>query len=152
MPRFSNQDYLARCHWLRRMWIEPPQILLATVTVLEQWDLHTYFQPSKALTDEQRLEHRRAVITQEPLLPARAGKCFTKLAKLSESAIKQSGGDPARAVAFICAAVPAQLDKKGHKIRIFPVARPEPDLPELSRVLLELAMVEETGGKLRQAA
>ena len=45
----------------------------------EQWALHSYYEFTKHLTDDQLLAHRVAVSKAQPSLPHRAGKAFTHL-------------------------------------------------------------------------
>ena len=50
----------------------------------EQWMLHSYYEFTKHLTDDQLLAHRAAVSKAQPSLPHRAGKAFAKLALFTQ--------------------------------------------------------------------
>lgn len=50
----------------------------------EQWALHSYYEFTKRLTDDQLLAHRAAVSRAQPSLPHRAGKAFARLRLFSD--------------------------------------------------------------------
>jgi hypothetical protein len=121
MPRLTNQQYLKTCRCLRQLWQEVPDHF-AYIKAEQQWHLHDYFQPSKALSDAERLQHRVRISAERSSLPQRAGKA---LAKLYGAAVTRS--------------VQAKYARGRGEIKVYGLANPEIDLEELVRVLLDIA-------------
>ena len=59
----------------------------------EQWTLHSYYEFTKHLSDDQLIAHRAAVSKAQPSLPHRAGKAFTRLRLFSDRLSKHQGFD-----------------------------------------------------------
>lgn len=147
MPRLSNKDYLEYAHWLRDIWTSPYQKLFGVLSVNDQWDIHAYFQPNKDWTDEERLNHRLKISKEQPTLPAIASKHLLKLNQIYASALIYSKGDSGQFSAYLTQYIPASKpDKRGRRLHIFPVARPEPDLDKLAQALIDIA-IQETQAK-----
>jgi hypothetical protein len=123
VPRLSNAEYLKRHQVLKRAWFEFEGRHFAYLSSREQWDLHAYYQPSKDLTDEELLEHRRKIAKDELSLPARAGKAWANLV---------AGRDTGATRSF---------DGK-RWITLRAIVKPEIDVKLLSRALVELAKQE----------
>lgn len=95
MPRLTIQLYLARHHDLKTAWIKAPQ-LFEVLAPRAYWDLHEYYQPTKDLTDQQLLGHRRWISRRDPSLPQRAGKAYLFLVRSYLIAKRRSRGDLAK--------------------------------------------------------
>jgi hypothetical protein len=50
----------------------------------EQWTLHSYYEFTKHLSDQELLAHRAIVSKTQPSLPHRAGKAFARLRLFSD--------------------------------------------------------------------
>jgi hypothetical protein len=121
MPKLSNEDYLIRHEMLHRVWGTDNRHF-AGLTYQQQRDLHDYYVPAKDLTNDELLAHRRKVTKQSPSLPQRASKAFLVMLKPE--------AQPDHYV---------HTDKKGRKITIRPLVRPEIDTEKLAMALLDLA-------------
>jgi len=93
MPRLTNQQYLANSCWLRGIWFCNLKTLYAVLPVQHQIDLHAYFAPTKELTDEERIDHRKIISRDFPDLPARAGRYYSRMQDLYDEAIQFANGD-----------------------------------------------------------
>ncbi|HVX58722.1 MAG TPA: hypothetical protein VG964_03220, partial [Candidatus Saccharimonadales bacterium] len=90
MPRLSTAEYLQRQQVLNRAWFEFGGRHFAYLSSREQWDLHAYFQPSKHLTKEELIRHRRQITKEQPSLPARAGKAWANLVAGRDTGVTSS--------------------------------------------------------------
>ena len=77
-PRLSNTQFLQAHRDLQRLW-QHDRAAFAELTSAEQWQLHDFFRPSKDLTDEQLLNHRRVISQTRPSLPQQAGRALHRL-------------------------------------------------------------------------
>lgn len=93
----------------------------------EQWTLHSYYEFTKHLTDDELLAHRAAVSKAQPSLPQSAGKAFARLRLFSERLAKYR------------AAPHPNTRKKGapYEARIFSQVNPDIDPKEMARILIE---------------
>ena len=140
MPRLTNQTYLANSLWLRKIWNGNLKSLFAVLSVQRQIDLHAYFAPTKDLTDEERVEHRRAISEEFTDLPARAGRYFASMRDVYDKAVDVCRGNDQLIKPYISSVVaPLKTDKSGRKIGIAAIARPEPALRGFARALVQLA-------------
>lgn len=141
MPRLTNSEYLDRCHWLCQVWLDPHRTPLIILTPNEQWDIHAYFQPSRELSDEELISHRKQLLINQPGLPARAGKVFNKMVRVIDSAREKANGDPKLTMHYIHDAAHRStvVDKRGRKHHTYAIVKPEPDLDKLAQALLGLA-------------
>lgn len=139
MPRLTNQRYIEIHHWLRNYWLEDtvPYIYL---TPKEQWDLHQFFQPYQALTDDELIAHRQAVTKETPSLPHCAGRALSKL-ETAIAAVRQQKVQPTE---------PAEAKRKRQSPRgpliIRGLVRPEPDARKVARVLLQIVRANQEKG------
>jgi hypothetical protein len=98
-----------------------------------QWDLHAYYQPSKDLTREMLLKHRRTVAKERPELAAGADRAFKALCLVEQNELevaRQRAANPAP---------PAKIPKSQRTIRVRGLVHPEPDAQKLAFALIELA-------------
>lgn len=75
MARLPLQEHLGRRDLLVASWREFPE-LFGTVEPKAQWEIHRFYWPSETLTDDQVLEHIRAVMVTDPTLVHRVGKHY----------------------------------------------------------------------------
>ncbi len=96
----------------------------------EQWTLHSYYEFTKPLSDDQLLAHRAAVSKAQPSLPHRAGKTFTRLRLFSDRL--SSHRDKISAPSYQKA-----KHRKGAltQLTVFSEVRPEIDIAKLIDVL-----------------
>lgn len=132
MARLTDPRYLLTCHRLRQLWLTAPDVF-ACVTALEQWRLHDYLKPAQALTDAERLVHRREISARWPTLPQQAGRALAKLDEAATAwAIRQAHLPVATAAG------------DGHRplemtIEVQGLVQPEVDVEALLQVLLDVA-------------
>lgn len=86
MPRINHNEYCRRRAFLISMLGDREQ-LMGVLKPNQQWDVHAFFQPTKALTDQQLCAHRRQITEQQPSLPAKAGKLVSRLKKIDDIAL-----------------------------------------------------------------
>jgi hypothetical protein len=155
MPRLTSTEYLDAHYLLRRAHAEEP-LLLNTMTPQQQWILHAYFVPTKKLTDQELLDHRAAITAEQSSLPQRAGRAYAQLTRNAGIAARHSQGDHALFRQVLSELVPgeAYVTKRGKRISIVGVARPEPDaklfaqvVPEMARELQRRAAQDDEGTK-----
>lgn len=123
---------MLRAHW--REEVSPFGYLSST----EQWDLHKYFQPSRELSDQTLIAHRKAISAADPSLPQRAGRALKHLEHaLLELAVRQAA----------TAAAPQDTKrKKTGDVRVRALMLPEPDYRKLARALLHVGRAEKGRG------
>lgn len=124
MSRLSNNEYCVQHQFLRWAWLNE-QGAYAYLSHNAQRQIHDYYQPSKELTDDELIAHRRQISERQPNLPAAAGKAARQLFYIAKTQrqpppIPRSHPDP-------------------REITVRAVVRPEIDLKQLSRALIELA-------------
>ncbi len=136
MPRLTDTHYLELHGMLRHYWLEN-RFVYGILPISGQQAIHDYFQPSKDLTEEQLIAHRRVVSTTNSSLPQRAGRAF----KHFEQAVQYATQYQARRETMN-----GKKRKPLGKVRIFPVIRPEPDYHKLARALLSEARFQIAAG------
>ena len=117
-----------------------------TISFAQQQAVHTYYCPSKILTDEELLAHRRALIAQDRQLPARAGKAFRQLETIYRLTSAQAKGDPERWRQLLNEhrhGVVGPPDRKGRRWKISGLARAEINTRMLARALVRSADEED---------
>lgn len=130
MPRLSNDLYYHRYEVLRWLWLNRVGIY-SYISPKEQWAIHDYFQPSKQLSFQELVDHRRTVSRERPSLPATAGRAANQIWQLIEG---QRAPRPF-----------AQSEQRGSRQRqvtVRAVVRPEIDIEKLAKTLLELAKLQ----------
>lgn len=140
MARLTNKDYIQRHQFLARMWRDWRD-LFAVVSTNQQWDVHSYYQPSKDWSEAQLLEHRAHVTAADRSLPNRASKPARHMIKVYFAAKAKANGDDQlmgrliRSAASFMTTPPAPGKKP---IRIATVAQPELDTERLAAALLAI--------------
>lgn len=154
MPRLTNKDFLARHHFLKRVW-EDANLhgLFSFLSSNEQWDLHQYYQTINTGKDADIVETRTTVNAGDDSLPQRAGRAYmTIFGYFQKLATPRVVLDPEDALPLIEEVGLAYLDlrtsrskantvqkrtKGRHYVRA--IANPEPDMKALAKALLMLA-------------
>jgi hypothetical protein len=143
MPRLSNELYIDRHRFLRKMWLECDE-LYSILEVNQQWEVHRFYQPSKELSEEELIAHRKAITKEQPGLPAVAGRHFALLYQSFRVAYAYADGDEMRFRSAISQMSrqrpPHQTGKRQVWVRA--VANPEPDLAKLASALIDLALYQ----------
>ncbi len=143
MPRLTNQRYLVSSLWLSEIWNSNLKTLFALLSVQRQCDLHAYFQPTKDLTYEALLEHRRVISREFPDLPAKAGRYCSRMWEIYDEAVNFAKDNEHLTQAYISDVVaPLQTDRSGRRIGLAAVAKPEPDLRRFALALIQMAQLE----------
>jgi len=135
MPRLTNQRYVDIHHLLRRDWLENPA-LYAYLTPNEQWVLHDFFQPYKALTDAELVKHRQSVSRQAPSLPHRAGRALRRFERTGEAI------DRWRAQAIVRPAATNHKRLDLSSIKVWALVRPEIDVKMLAKACIGIARLQ----------
>jgi hypothetical protein len=78
MSRLTNNIYLEQRSRLRNDWFEDDAWTFIHLDSNDEIDLHEYFAPTHDYTDEQALEHRRAVSAARPSQPQIAGRAYAR--------------------------------------------------------------------------
>lgn len=127
MTRLTNTTYLTQHHQLKAEWFSESGGAFIMLSPTEQWTLHSYYEFTKHLTDDELLAHRAAVSKAQPSLPQSAGKAFARLRLFSERLAKYR------------AAPHPNTRKKGapYEARIFSQVNPDIDPKEMARILIE---------------
>jgi len=133
VPRLSNTDYLKRHRLLHTLWFEHQGTPFSYLSSREQWDLHGYYLPYKDLTDEELLAHRLTITKERPAIPAQAGKAFANLIEGRQTGVMRS------------------FDGK-RWISVRAIVKPEIDLKQLSRALLQLAIDQARDQQAKEGA
>ncbi|MCS4275153.1 hypothetical protein M2390_000311 [Mycetocola sp. BIGb0189] len=80
MPRLTNNDFLMRHRFLKRLWEdEHLKSLYGLLAPNEQWDVHQYYQTINTGSDTEIIETRTTVNTGDESLPQCAGRAYAKL-------------------------------------------------------------------------
>ena len=126
MPRLTDDNYLNQRELIEREWNHSDGHF-ARLTVVDQYTLHTYYRPSKKLSDQEALEHRHIVTSSQPSLPQRAGKAFAHFI----SALTAPQPKPV--------VTPYRRRRRGpYQVRVASIVRPDVDFDKLARVLLDI--------------
>lgn len=158
MPRLPLGDHLGRRDLLTLAWHEFPR-LFGTVSPRAQWEVHRFYQPSEALTDDEVLLHIRAVATSESTLVHRVGKHYRVMQDVFFGLTDRVGLTNWEALNEVLArsrvCVPAsgataRATGRQRDIRLVPVVNPQPDIGKLTRTFIALA--ERETKKLKKAA
>ena len=132
MPRLTDNTFIQRHHILRDVWLKLHQIYHELPSD-QYWDLHSYFRPSKELTNTELLEHRRTITKLRPSLPHRAGKAYAAIRSAQREA-----QFPVRAQ-LTPTPVSLQTAVSTERIRIKAILKPEPDFTKIAQVILGVA-------------
>ncbi len=80
MPRLTNNDFLMRHRFLKRLWEdESLQSLYGMLLPQEQWGVHQYYQMINTGGDADIIETRTTVNLGDESLPQCAGRAYAKL-------------------------------------------------------------------------
>lgn len=80
MPRLTNNDFLMRHRFLKRLWEdEHLKSLYGMLLPQEQWDVHQYYQMINTGSDADIIETRTTVNLEDESLPQCAGRAYAKL-------------------------------------------------------------------------
>jgi hypothetical protein len=142
MPRLNDRQYLKAHKQLRRFWIADNSVF-GYLSSNEQWRLHAYFQPSKDLTNDELLVHRREITAQQPNLPHQAGRALAKL----QAAAAQHALQRVRLAKRPLDKTP-RTGKRNITVR--GVVKPEVDTKRLARAFIALA--EDLARKEKEAS
>jgi len=95
----------------------------------EQWTLHSYYEFTEHLTDDELLTHRATVSQAQPSLPQSAGKAFAKLALFTK-----------RLEAYRSTPHPdTRMKGAPNEVRVLSQVNPDIDPKVMARLLLEIA-------------
>lgn len=128
MTRLPNTTYLIQHHQLKDEWFSESGGAFIMLSPTEQWTLHSYYEFTKSLTDNELLAYRAAISKAQPSLPHRAGKAFTRLRVFSE-----------RLVEYRAAPHPNNR-KRGvpYEVRVFSQVNPDIDPKAMAKILIEI--------------
>ena len=95
----------------------------------EQWALHSYYEFTKHLTDNELLAHRAVISKAQPSLPQRAGKALARLALFSKR------------LEIYRATPHAKPRNKGapYQVRVISQVNPDIDPKVMAKILIEVA-------------
>ena len=124
-------------HQLRQYWLEDPAPY-ACLSPNEQWELHDFFQPYKALRDAELVAHRQAVSQRSPSLPQRAGRTLKRFETATKIIADWRARPPAQPTA-----TKHKRAAQGDSVEVWPLVRPEIDATKIARALIALARWEQ---------
>lgn len=127
MTRLTNTTYLIQHHQLKAEWFSESGGAFIMLSPTEQWTLHSYYEFTKPLSDDQLLAHRAAVSKAQPSLPQSAGKALAKLATFTKR------------LEIYRATPHPNTRKKGapYKVRVLSQVSPEIDPKMMAKILIE---------------
>lgn len=153
MPRLTSQQYLEAHQKLAIAHHDEP-LMFGSLSPAEQWALHAYFVPSKGLSDQQLLDHRKTITKEQPSLPQRAGRALAHIERNYDVAAEAAHGDHTmyRKVLSDLAPGEAFVTKRGRQIRVVGIAKPEPDARLFAQAIVDMvrSMTLEERAKLRK--
>jgi hypothetical protein len=127
MPRLSKKEYWKWHKSLRWLWLNH-QDAYSYLSPSRQWLLHDFFLPSKDLTKEELLEHRKAITKERPGLPHQAGWALRELNQV------------VHAPATVKQPVETGKAKRGTAtIRVRSLVKPEIDYDKVAKIFFKLA-------------
>jgi hypothetical protein len=122
MPRLSTADYLLIRQMLYDIWHHRRGQGFQLISTNDQRSLHAFFRPSEDLTEAELLEHRQTVSNEQPSLPQCTGRALRHFANpLPLQGVVYPGGPGVQ-----------------HRIVVYPLLRPKPDLEALARIVLRM--------------
>ena len=129
MTRLTNTTYLAQHHQLKAEWFSESGGAFIMLNSAEQWALHSYYEFTKHLADDQLLAHRATVSKAQPSLPQSAGKAIAKLALFTK-----------RLEAYLAAPHPKTRNKGApYEVRVLSQVNPDIDPKAMAKILIEIA-------------
>ncbi|HVV26283.1 MAG TPA: hypothetical protein VHC21_04620 [Candidatus Saccharimonadales bacterium] len=131
MPRLSKKEYWQWHVKLRWLWLNH-QYFYKYLSPTKQWILHDFFQPSKDISREELLAHRKAITKERPGLPHQAGWALRDLNQMIHRYAKARKPAPAP--------VTNGRGKSGAKrVKVTgSLVRPEIDPDQMARVLWKI--------------
>ncbi|MDR6910649.1 hypothetical protein J2W54_002366 [Rhodococcus fascians] len=115
--------FITQHHQLRKIWLEH-QDSGSLMDPAHQRIIHDFYRPAEALTDQELTQHRRDVLRTNKSLANRAGKIYARYAR----------GE------FYTP--PPSVTADGRVVYVRSVLEPQPDLRQIAKVLVALAMEE----------
>lgn len=93
MPRLSNARYYERYEFLRWVWLKGAS-RYRYISSQDQYAIHDYYQPSRELTFEELVKHRKNITLECPALPSKASKAYFRFieANVAKTAPAKTGG------------------------------------------------------------
>lgn len=155
MPRLTNNDFLMRHRFLKRLWEDGRlKSIYGMLLPQEQWDAHQYYQMINNGNDADIIETRTTVNLGDESLPQCAGRAYAKLFGAFQQIASTAGryvADPEDALPLIDelgveyrrqmtnrSGVSAQGARKT-KHRIQAIVNPKIDIDRLANAFLLLA-------------
>lgn len=124
------------------LWSAEMQRAFLTLTYNQQRDLHDFYRPAETLADPELLAHRTLITKRWPNLPQRAGKAYRKAERIYLEAMRIADGDEAVFTAYMRSKehnFVGKPDRKGRRITLAPLARPDLDARAIAKAVLALA-------------
>jgi hypothetical protein len=140
VPRLTNKQFLEEHHRLALAYESEP-LIFGSVTPAEQWALHDFFVPTKDLSNDELLAHRKAITKQQSSLPNRAGKAYAFLASEYQrllALVDQLEAEPA-----VMSVVPA--GPLHRQIWVRGALQLEVDAGKIAQVIISLAREQQKG-------
>lgn len=132
MPRLSFAQFTMRRRFLQEAW-QQQSALYTTIPPNQQHSLHAYYRPTEDLEHHELRTHWQTIASQDPSLPSRASKAFHRLHLAQE----QANGDEQRFRQLISRRFYPHRGKPTGKVRVGAVARPDVDIDQLVRALMQ---------------
>lgn len=146
MPRVTQREQYERHLLLRRIWSDFfSQDAFADLSVNEQWKVHAFYQPDKALDFPDFKDHVKRINLEQPELCHMAGKLYFRLQATFFTAEARRGTP----------AVPAtprpkrRLRREDVSLRV--IARPKPDIDKLIQAMRMMAAEDAKRAKEAEA-
>jgi hypothetical protein len=123
MPELTTNDYLERRHRLMTDW-DAGGYTLSLIPAQAQWLLHDFYVPSRNLSPEELLAHRKHVTARNRDLPRRAGIAYRLFA---EAAARQQ------------VPLSAVESKPGRPLHVHALANPDLNAPKLAAIIARIS-------------
>ncbi|MBC7546896.1 hypothetical protein H7171_04090 [Candidatus Saccharibacteria bacterium] len=150
MPRLSNNDYVTRCRFIRKIYHDGSGIL-SVLPYKHQLVTLSYYWSGEDWTVEQMLENRSQLDAKHPSLSARAGKHFgvVQAEVMTRLASEQASSSPTTPSVTDVTPLRARRRRRGEPavlrtrhISVRGVARRQPDIQKLAIAFLQLAEMQ----------
>ncbi|GAB3155969.1 hypothetical protein GCM10027058_29270 [Microbacterium neimengense] len=133
MPRLTTRDYLTTRHFLAGLWIRDTGSTFASLPANAQRDLHDFYAPAVAMSDDEALEYRKAMTAAFHSLPHSAGRAVVAL-RASLNGLPNQILDRYK----VRASTQLSSGRRTRVLRVLPVAKPQLDEYHLVKVIEHL--------------
>lgn len=146
MPRVTQREQYERHLLLRKIWSDYfSQDAFADLSVNEQWKVHAFYQPDKALSFPDFREHLNRIKREQPELCHVAGKLYVRLQAAFVTA------EVRRSIPAIPTTLRPKRRLRQEDVSLRVIARPKPDIDKLIQAMRMMAAEDAKRAKEAEA-